>query len=109
MRWSLWTGVGLSALLIVLVVPGVQAQSAAPRSITQAYYVEAYEARRDSLIRFYAYRFEAAEYGRGSYFDVAARLRLGIDEHGVLALLDSLLSRPDRRGCESASLAGAGR
>ncbi len=96
MRRSLWTAVGLSALLIVLVVPGVQAQSAAPRSIAQADYVEAYQARRDSLIGFYAYRFEAAEDRRGGYFDLAARLRLGIDQDGVLALLDSLLSRPPR-------------
>ena len=93
MRRSLWTVVGLSVLVIV---PDAQAQSAASPSITQADYVEAYAARRDSLMGFYAYRFEADAYGRGGFFDVAARLQLGVDEDGAFAILDSLLSQPPR-------------
>ena len=93
---SWWKVIGVGGLLAVLAVPDVPAQSAGPRSITRADYVEAYQARRDSLIRFYAYRYEAADFSRGGYFDIAARLTLGIDQRWVLARLDSLLSQPPR-------------
>lgn len=96
MRRSLWTGIGLGVLVMALVGTDAQAQSAAARSITQAEYVEAYTARRDSLVGYYAHRFGADAYGRGTFYDVAARLRLGIDEDGVFTMLDSLLSRPPR-------------
>ncbi len=96
MRQSLWKVIGVGSLLAVLAVPDVPAQSAQPRSVTRADYVEAYQARRDSLLRFYAYRYDATDFSRGGYFDIAARLTLGTDQQWVLARLDSLLSQPPR-------------
>ena len=61
MRQSLWKVIGVGSLLAVLAVPEVPAQSVQPRLITRADYVEAYQARRDSLLRFYAYRYEAVD------------------------------------------------
>jgi len=93
MRRSLAKGIAAGGLLIVLALPGVQAQ---PHAISRAEYVEAYQARCDSLIRYYAHRLDAATDARAGFFDLAARLTLGHDLDGVLTRLDSLLSRPPR-------------
>ena len=93
MRASLPNLATIGVVLGTLAVPVAHAQ---PHPISQAEYTEAYQARRDSLIRFYAYRYDTAELSRAGYFDLAARLMLGIDEDGVETILDSLLSRPPR-------------
>ena len=81
---------------MVLALPVAQAQNHTPATMTQAAYAEAFAARRDSLIRFYAHRYAATDYTRGGYFEIAARLTLGTDNAWVLARLDSLLQAPIR-------------
>ncbi|MEZ4699041.1 MAG: hypothetical protein R2834_01825 [Rhodothermales bacterium] len=61
---------------------------------TPGAYSEAYQARRDSLIAFYAHRVPATDLSAGGYFEIAARLTRGEDMDWVLARIDSVLAKP---------------
>jgi hypothetical protein len=54
----------------------------------------AYQARRDSIIAFYADRVDPADYTAGGYMEIAANLRRGTNIAWAAARLDSLLKAP---------------
>lgn len=82
----------LAALLLALsALPGtVSAQNL----VSRADQLDAYHARRDSLIDFYAHNVKADDLTRGGYIDIASKLYRGIDMDWVEARLDSLMQDP---------------
>ena len=59
-------------------------------------YVSAYEARKDSIIQFYANQIPSDDLTRGGYIQIAARLTAEQDSAWVAARIDSLLSAKPR-------------
>jgi hypothetical protein len=90
---------GLPALLAACLLASpaarpAQAQALGAQRISRADLQDAYRARRDSLIDYYAGRVPAGDYAQGGYIDIAARLYRGRDLDWVLARLDTLLQDP---------------
>ncbi len=82
----------LSVLLLLVFGAGsaVQArQSATPGDLARAY-----EARRDSLIEYFATRIPDDDPSRGGYFDLAARLYRGACGTWCTRRMDSLMAHP---------------
>lgn len=81
------------ALLLVLPLPSA-AQQLGTLRVAQADLDKAFQARRDTLISFYADRIAEEDRTRGGYFDIAAKLYRGIDLEWCLARLDTLMAAP---------------
>ena len=76
------------SLLLALIVMPAQAQF---QPITPGDYIKAYDARRDSIIQYYANLIPSDDLSRGHYYHIAAKATLGIDREWQLARIDSLL------------------
>jgi len=61
------------------------------KPLTPGDYAKAYDARRDSVIRFYANQVPADDLTRGHYNQIAARAWLGQDQAWQLSRLDTLM------------------
>lgn len=82
------------AVLLLVTTAGADTALWAQQTISRADLYDAYAARRDSLIDFFAQRFPADDLSRGGYIDIAAKLYRGIDMPWVEARLDSLMQDP---------------
>ncbi|HET6569067.1 MAG TPA: hypothetical protein VFG50_13965, partial [Rhodothermales bacterium] len=85
----------LYCLLFCLTAPlPARAQELGQQRISRAEQLRAYEARRDSLIDYYASSVPPNDLTRGGYFEIAAKLHHGKDMAWVLARLDTLMKNP---------------
>jgi hypothetical protein len=82
----------LSVLLSLVFDAGSAVQ--ARQTATPGDLVRAYEARRDSLIAYFAGRIPDDDPGRGGYFDLAARLYRGACGTWCTRRMDSLMAHP---------------
>ncbi|MFQ5628939.1 MAG: hypothetical protein ACE5I1_09280 [bacterium] len=80
----------LTVFIFITIIPKIQAQN----QISSADQLDAYNARRDSLIDFYANRIPGDDFARGGYIDIAAKLYRGKDMAWVEARLDTLMQAP---------------
>lgn len=75
----------------------VRAQDSGERRMSRLEQLASYDARRDTLIRFYADQIPPHDLSQGGYFQIAANLYLGQNRDWALARLDSILA-VDPRG-----------
>ena len=78
-------------LAAVSLIPPANAQS-----LEESERLAAFQARRDSLIDFFADAVPADDLTRGGYLEIAANLHRGRRHDWVLARLDSILAQPPR-------------
>ncbi len=97
-------GLGLCAAVIaagaVFLIAGsatpVRAQDLGEQRISRAELLEAYHARRDSVINYYADQVPPDDFSRGGYFQIAANLYQDRNRDWALARLDSILAESPR-------------
>ena len=94
--WFVAAAAAILACTSVVWAPPIQAQELGEQRISRAEQLEAYDARRDSLIRFYAEQIPPEDVSRGGYFHIAANLYQDTNREWVLARLDSVLAENPR-------------
>ncbi len=80
--------------LIALTIANTGITALPAQSPDSAEILRAFQARRDSLIDFYANRIPAHDLNHGSYLDIAAKLYRNQDSAWIEARIDSLSRRP---------------
>ncbi len=79
------------AILFAMATPTI---AFSQQQLNRAEQLQAYQARVDSLLRYYAQATPASDLTRGGYIEIAARLHRNEDMPWVLARLDTLMQKP---------------
>ena len=80
--------------LSTALVPSSAAQALGEMHLKEADLDKAYQARRDTIIAYYAERTPPGDFAQGGYFDIAANLYRGERLEWAIARLDTLMQAP---------------